>query len=314
MPRALSHLNALRAFEASARLGSFARAGEELGVTPAAVGQQVRILEGYLGRRLFRRTPAGLRASPAAALALAELGDGFDRLEAGIKRLAGPAPGHRLAVSAAPTFAWKWLAPRLPGLYQRCPRIDLRMDTSMRLVDIAGGEFDIAVRYGAAETGDLQSSVLLDEAILPVCAPGLAEGGKLLALPLLHVEGETSDSGWLSWPEWGQRQGLEDTKLRRGPRYPQSAMALQAALDGQGVALCGLALAIDDLGAGRLVAPLGTAGALKTHYAYRMVSAAKREPTAIQRTFVAWIGEEARKTGEIMAAFLRGEGRPSEPR
>lgn len=313
MPRDLAYLNALRALESSARLGSFVRAAEELGVTPAAVGQQVRVLEDYLGRKLFRRTPGGLQASTAASRALAELSDGFDRLEAGFKRLKGPAAGNRLSVSAAPTFAWKWLAPRLQRLYERCPRIDLHLNTSMRLADIAGGEFDIAIRYGREERKGLKSPVFLEEYVLPVCAPGLCETDgclqtreHLLNLPLLHVEGETSDSGWLSWRDWGVRHDLEGDILDRGPRYSQSAMAIQAALDGQGVALCGLALTIDDLAAGRLVAPFQPGSAVKTRYAYRLVYSANRNPPAIQRNFMRWIMEEATRTQSLMARYLSG--------
>ncbi len=314
MPRELLHLNALRAFEAAARLGSFARAAKELGVTPAAVGQQVRILEDFLGQRLFHRSPGGLRATAAATPALVELHNGFERLAIGFGHLKGPGNRNQLSVSVAPTFAWRWLAPRLQSLYAERPHIDLRIDTSMRLVDIAGGEFDIAIRYGGKERKGLKSPVLLDEYILPVCAPSLWEsrrvapsGEDLLALPLLHVEGETSDTGWLGWPDLGAHCGLEEDGLGQGARYSQTAMALQAALDGQGVALCGLALVIDDLLAERLIAPLGSANTFKTHYAYRLVYSAKGNQSDTQKTFMRWIEKEADKTLDLMSRFLTGD-------
>lgn len=309
--RDLKHLNALRAFEASARLGNFTRAAEELGVTPAAVGQQVRILEGYLGRRLFNRTPGGLRPTAAASLALSELHGGFDRLEAGFRRLQGPVGENRLSVSVAPALAWKWLAPRMQGLYARCPQIDLRMDTSLRLADIAGGEFDLAIRYGAQERNGLKSRLLFQEYLLPVCAPALCCAGEraspetmILHLPLLHIEGETSDPAVRNWRHWGQRFGLCDPRLDRGPRYPQSAMALQAAYDGQGVALCGLTLVIDDLVTGRLVIPFRPASPVKTDYAYRLVHSPVRRPSATQATFTRWIEQEARATKDQIAGYL----------
>lgn len=311
MTRSLNHLNALRAVEASARLGNFTRAAEELGVTPAAVGQQVRILEGYLGRTLFHRTPAGLRATAAAALALSELHEGFDRLEAGFKRLQGPVAENQLSVSVAPALAWKWLAPRMQGLYERSPHIDLRMDTSLRLANIAGGEFDLAIRYGPEEGEGLKTIPLFQEYLLPVCVPSLCKTGQgatgeasILDLPLLHIEGETSDAAVRDWGHWGELFGLQDPRLDEGPRYPQSAMALQAAFDGQGIALCGLTLVIGDLIAGRLVVPYRPARAVKTDYAYRLITSPVRRLTATQATFMRWIEQEAQITRDQISDYL----------
>ena len=313
MSKGLKHLNALRAFEASARLGNFTRAAGELGVTPAAVGQQVRILEGYLGRSLFHRTPGGLQVTPAAAATLPDLHEGFDRLAAGFKRLQGPVVENQLSVSVAPALAWKWLAPRLQGFYERSPHIDLRMDTSLRLADISGGEFDLAIRYGPEEGDGLKTLPLFQEYLLPVCIPSLCRAlcsaqrearseAAILDLPLLHIEGETSDAAVRDWRHWGEIFGLLDPRLDDGPRYPLSAMALQAAYDGQGVALCGLTLVIDDLVAGRLVTPYRAVKAVKTDYAYRLVASPVRRQSATQATFMRWIEQEAEKTrGQIEA-------------
>jgi len=315
MTRTLKHLNALRAFEVSARLGNFTRAAEELGVTPAAVGQQVRILEGYLGRTLFHRTPGGLKATAAASLALSELHEGFDRLEAGFKRLQGPVAENQLSVSVAPALAWKWLAPRMQGLYERSPHIDLRMDTSLRLADIAGGDFDLAIRYGPQEGDGLKTIPLFQEYLLPVCVPALrntrqsATGeASILDIPLLHIDGETSDAAVRDWRQWGEKFGLDDPCLDEGPRYPQSAMALQAAFDGQGVALCGLTLVIDDLMAGRLVTPYRPVRAVKTDYAYRLVTSPVRRRSATQATFMKWIEQEAHTTREQISGYRSRAG------
>ena len=311
MSRSLTHLNALLAFEASARLGNFTRAAEELGVTPAAVGQQVRILEDYLGRKLFHRTPEGLKATSAVSLALAELHGGFDSLEAAFKRLAGSETDNRLSLSVAPALAGKWLAPRMQGLYTRCPQIDLRIDTSLRLADIAGGEFDLAIRYGMEEQKRLKSTLLFQEYILPICAPSLCNFSEsvsrerqMMDLPLLHIEGETSDPSVPSWIDWGERNGFHRDQLHSGPRYPHSMMALEATLNGQGIALCGLTLVIDDIVAGRLIAPLRADGAVKTRGAYRIVHSPTRHQSATQMTFIRWIKAEASKTRERIAEFL----------
>ncbi len=127
----------------------------------------------------------------------------------------------------------------------------------------------------------------------------------MLTLPLLHIDSKTRDAGAPSWPEWGKiRYGLQGDLLDQGPRYPNHAMAIQAALDGQGVALCGLTLVIDDLVAGRLVAPLRSASAVKTNFAYRMICATARRQSSTQKTFMRWIEEEAAQTMDVIADFL----------
>jgi len=314
MTKFLSHLNALHALEASARLGNFTRAAEELGVSPAAVGQQVRILERYLGRKLFHRTSGGLQPTVAASLALAGLHDGFDKLEIAFKKLSGPPAANHLSVSAAPALAGKWLAPRMQGLYERCPQIDLRIDTSLRLADIVGGEFDIAIRYGTEVQDGLKSTHLFQEYILPICAPVLRDAAKgtiltkeILRLPLLHIDPETSDRSVPSWMEWGEQYGLCSEEFLSGPRYPHSMMAIEAALNGQGVTLCGLTLVIDELVAGRLVAPLGAESAVETRGTYRINHSPSRHQSATQTMFIRWIEVEASKTRESIASFLSGQ-------
>ena len=312
MSRELKHLNALRALEASARLGSFTRAAAELDVTPAAVGQQVRILEGYLGRKIFQRSARGLQVTSAASAAMSDLGAGFDRLEAGFKQLGGVASDRQLSVSVAPALAARWLAPRIQRLYERCPQIDLRLDTSLLLVDMAGGEFDLAIRYTGKDAEELDSVLLFDEYQIPVCVPGIApvtaypiNEKQILSMPLLHIEFESDDSGILSWDEWGKQHGLKPDLLQSGPRYPDSTMALQATLDGQGVAFCGLSLVIDDLVSGKLIAPLGASSATKVSYAYQMVTSPIRRQSSIHKTFVRWIKLEASTTSKLIAKFLQ---------
>lgn len=311
MPASLKFLNALRAFEVSARLGSFTRAADELGVTPAAVGQQVRMLEDYLGQKLFLRTAKGLRATVPASSALADLHSGFDRLEAGFTLLQGAVLGNRLSVSVAPALASKWLAPRLQGLYERCPDIELRMDASLRLADLQSGEFDLVVRYDAGQQDGLTSLPLFDEYVLPVCAPALCQpnddietADNLLSLPLLHIEGETSDTGVPTWRDWARQFGVQGDRLDRGPRYPQSAMAIQAALDGQGILLCGMTLVLDDLITGRLITPFSPGIVVKAHYVYRVIFSPVRQRMAIQNTFVDWIQAEAKKSQVLIDKIL----------
>lgn len=312
MTRKLTHLKALYAVEATARLGNLTRAAEEQGVTSAAVGQQVRLLESYLGRKLFHRTRNGLQPTAAATAALVSLHEGFNKLDAAFEMLSGPPTENQLAISVAPALAGKWLAPRMNGLYQRIPQIDLRIDTSLRLADIAAEEFDIAIRYGTEVPKGLKSSHLFQEYILPICAPGLCpalERGvqdvTLLDCPLLHIEGETSDRSVPSWQDWGRRYGLKDQRLIGGPRYPHSIMAIEAAINGQGIVLCGLTLVIDDLAAGRLVAPLRTEGVVSTRSTYRIIHAPLRRLSTTQSAFIHWIKAEASKTRGAIEVFLK---------
>lgn len=311
MVRRLTHLNALLAFETSARTGSFTRAAEELGVTPAAVGQQVRVLEAYVGHRLFERTRDGLKTTPQASVALADLQAGFARLETGLRNLSGPTVDDQVTVSVAPALAAKWLAPRLQRLYERTPEIDLRIDTSLRLADVAGGEFDMAIRYAIDAPKDLTSVFLFREHILPVCAPSLTvenprvtPAHHIASLPLLHIEGETTDKSVLTWADWGKRHGITRDWLSDSVRFPHSSMALEAAINGHGVVLCGLTLVIDDLLAGRLVVPTQDGGAAKTRSAYRLVYSPARPLSPSQRAFVSWIKAEAKRTSDAISAFL----------
>lgn len=313
MSRELKHLNALRAVEASARLGSFSRAADELDVTSAAVGQQVRILEDYLGRKIFKRTPQGLQVTPAASAALSNLGTGFDHLEAGFKQLGGAASDIQLSVSVAPGLAARWLAPRIQRLYERCPHIDLRLHTSLSLVDLEEGEFDLAIRYTGDNDEKLDRVLLFHEYQIPVCVPDIVpsleypiDEKQILSMPLLHIELESDDSSVSSWEEWGKRQGLDPNLLTSGPRYPDSTMALQATLDGQGVAFCGLSLVIDDLVSGKLIAPMGACSASKVNYSYQIVRSPTRRQSSVQNTFVRWVNLEASATSELITEFIKG--------
>ena len=318
MRRRLSHLNALLALEASARLGSFTRAAQELGVTPAAVGQQIRTVERFIGRKLFRRTPTGLEPTSVTEAALAELRDGFDKLALGFTRLSGPANTNRLSVTAAPALAGKWLAPRMQGLYRRSPQIDLRIDTSLRLADIEGGEFDLAIRYCDGVPKTLKGHGLFQEHILPVCAPSLQRSitqniqnirdMPALDMPLLHIDGETSDPSVPSWPIWGRAYGLHEDSLRCGAKYPHSIMAIEAAINGQGIALCGIHLVIDDLLAGRLVAPFGSDSAVRTRSSYSVIYSSVRQQSEVCMTFVQWIRSEANLTRKLVAQFMTAQG------
>ena len=176
------HLNALRAFEASARHQSFAAAAAELNVTPAAVGQLVRTLEDWLGTPLFHRATSGrarLTPTEAAERALPDLRAGFDRLSLALERLKQGSASGVLTVTVSPAFAAKWLLPRLESFQAAWPDTDVRLDTSLKPVDFVAQRIDIGVRYGTGHWPGLKAEKLMEEEVYPVCSPAFAGAHRL---------------------------------------------------------------------------------------------------------------------------------------
>ena len=256
------YLNALRAFEASARHKSFSAAAAELHVTPAAVGQLVRSLEDWLGSPLFHRgTRPGVRLVPteAAERALPDIRAGFDSLTLGLERLKEGLGGGVLTVAVSPSFAAKWLLPRIERFRSEWPT-DLRLDTDLKGVDFVAHRIDIGVRYGAGTWPGLVADKLMDEEVYPVCSPNLlaadgpmAKPSDLKRVPLIHDVSMGRHTGFPTWDTWLREAGERDVRTPHGLRINNSAAVLQAAIEGHGVALARSVMAQDDLAAGRLV-------------------------------------------------------------
>lgn len=257
------HLNALRAFEASARHQSFSAAAAELNVTPAAVGQLVRTLEDWLGAPVFARSTSGkarLIPTDAAQRALPEIRAGFDRLALGMERLKEGSTSGVLTVTVSPAFAAKWLLPRLDKFQAICPETDVRLDTSLKPVDFVAQGIDIGVRYGTGHWPGLTAEKLMDEEVYPVCSPellrmhsSLRQPGGLSGQTLIHDLSMDSHQGFPTWDSWMRKAGLEPGASKPGLRINNSAAVLQSAIDGHGVALARSVMARDDLAAGRLL-------------------------------------------------------------
>jgi LysR family glycine cleavage system transcriptional activator len=257
------HLNALRAFESSARHQSFSAAAAELNVTPAAVGQLVRSLETWLGAPLFHRSSSGrarLVATEAAQRALPDIRAGFDRLSLGLERLKEISTNGVLTVTVSPAFAAKWLLPRIDRFQATWPDTDVRLDTSLKLLDFVAQGIDIGVRYGAGDWPGLVTEKLMDEEAYPVCSPGLLRQERRLREPvdlgketLIHDLSMDSHEGFASWDAWLEKAEVKAITTKRGLRINNSAAVLQAAIDGHGVALARSVMARDDLATGRLV-------------------------------------------------------------
>ena len=296
--RRLPPLNALRAFEASARHMNFSRAAEELSVTPGAVSQQIQNLEDYIGAALFRRTPKGLLLTDAAQIALPSLRDAFDKLDEAASQLTAAVDGRRVTVSAAPSFAAKWLVPRLGRFERAHPEVDVWLSAGMELVDFASGEIDVAIRYGSGRYPGLEVVRLMSETVQPVAAPALLaerpiDGiADLAGHTLLHDGSPDADDSCPDWAMWLTARGLRDIDGSRGPRFNQSSLVIEAAVGGRGVALAKGTLAQADLDAGRLAAPLG-AEAATLDFAYYLVHPKPKGRLKQVRAFCAWLTAEA---------------------
>ncbi len=292
----ISHLNALRAFEATLRHGSFSAAAIELGITPAAVGQRVRTLEDYLGKELFDRTSTGLRSLEHAQQVEPLLTNSFSGLAAAMEQLRANASSSRLSVTLPASFVENWLSPLISEFYQRHASVDLRLDASNRDVDLLAEDFDFAVRYGVPPTDQLEAVELFGDYVLPVCSPGFARTyginpniRSLRGIPLIHITNRTSDPSWVGFEGWGSAFGFDCAHLRRGVEFSKVSSGLQSAIAGQGLVLCGLVEAFNAVRAGQLVLPFGPNLRCETEYLYRLLWVRQQPMTDLQEDFKEWL-------------------------
>jgi len=259
----LPSLNAMRAFEAAARLGAFARAADELNVTAAAISQQVRGLEADLGVALFERMGRRLKLTDEGRAYAAGLAAGFDRIEsATVATRGGARPRSRLRITLLASFAFGWLNARLPDFRRRNPEIDLVIDTTSRKLDIRRGEAEVAIRYGVNVTEDgLAAERFLEEDVYPVCSPALLNGPHPLRRmkdlanhTLIHDFYAEEEGSWIGWDAWYALAGIPE-KPDVGITYSGTILINQAAIQGQGVALGRSALVDEALTQGLLVRP-----------------------------------------------------------
>jgi len=298
MARALPPLNALKAFESADRHLSFTKAAAELNVTPAAVSHQVKALEDRLGVSLFHRLTRALRLTDAGRAALPTLGQGFDRLAEAVEQMRAHCESGVLTISVSPSFGALWLVPRLERFRGRHPDIEIRIDGTDRRVDVARGEADVALRYGPGGYERVRVDRLFGQVNTPVCSPDLMTGAHPLRRPgdlrhhtLLHIDWKDAEA---SWRMWLLAAGLDDIDPTCGPRFSMESMAVQAALDGHGVALIGDMLVADDLAAGRLVRPFDPGLSTPLTFSYYLLSAKSSAGLPKVEAFREWLLEEAR--------------------
>ena len=298
--RRLPPLNPLKAFEAAARHLSFRMAAEELSVTPAEISQMVHTLEDYLSVPLFVRLNRSLRLTDAGRECLPYISEGFDRIAEGVTRLRSVERSGSLKIHSAPTFASRWLVPRLNRFSQLHPHIDIEISAALDLPDFSDGITDIAIDFGSGQYDRLYSERLFSVELVTLCSPSLLKGKHTLKKPanlrhhrLLHDEAPNQRTDQPSWADWLKAAGIKQVDPKRGPRFSHTNLALEAAMDGQGVALTLDILAAPDIAAGRLVIPFDVRLPLSAGYYLVATTTSMERPKVAQ--FKNWILEEAIK-------------------
>ncbi|WP_181706029.1 LysR family transcriptional regulator [Chthonobacter rhizosphaerae] len=282
-------LNALRAFEASARHLSFTRAAIELCVTQAAVSQQVKQLEARLNVVLFRRLPRGLMITAEGEALLPVLRDSFDRMADMLERFEGGHVREVLSVGAVGTFAVGWLVPRLPRFQERHPYVDLRLSTNNNRVDMAAEGLDLAVRFGDGAWHGTEAGHLFEAPLSPLATPEIAER---LREPR-DLLGETLLRSYRAdeWTCWFEAAGIDaPAPHAKGYVFDSSLAMMEAALQGLGVALSPPLMFQRHLRAGLVVQPFLVGTAVGSYWLTRLKS---RPETGAMAAFRIWLAEEA---------------------
>ena len=303
MRRSLPSLNALRSFDAAARHQSFTRAAEELCVTQGAVSHQVKALEAELGVKLFNRERTGLVITSAGRDYLAVVRDAFDRITLGTEQLTERQRSGPLAVSTSPDFAAKWLVHRLGRFAAAHPEIELNVSATMHHVDFASEEVDLAIRHGAGNWPGLDAVNLCPEELFPVCSPALLRrhGGirrpqDVLRFPLLHLNDRRD------WSKWLEAAGTSGARPLPGPVLNHASMLIDAAIEGQGVALARTTLAATDLLNDRLARPFSVAIPLSNTFWIVCPKATRNLPKLV--AFREWLLAEAAADVQLLEGRL----------
>jgi LysR family glycine cleavage system transcriptional activator len=296
----LPPLTALRAFDAAARHMSFAKAAEELSVTPAALSFQIKSLEEHLGAPLFIRLNRAVELTEAGKALAPGTADGFQILSAAWRAAQRLQDEQTLTITAGPAFTAKWLAPRLYEFAQAHPEIELRFSASLKIMDFARDAIDVAIRFSVKDSEGLFSLPLAQEWVCPAMTPELAARfptpQSLTGATLIHDDSISFLKPPCDWQAWFATQGI-DFAATHGPRFSQADHAVDAALAGVGVVLGRRALVVKDVHDGRLVLPFKTA--LVTAGRFSFVCPAGSETRPQVKAFLEWMLAEIDKTAYI---------------
>jgi LysR family glycine cleavage system transcriptional activator len=270
-------LDGLRAFEVAARRLSFTEAAEELLVTQGAVSQRIKALERELGVLLFDRLARGLALTEEGERLAHSIRAGLEQIDRALAQVVRAKAEGPLILSVLPSFATRWLVPRLYRFTRRCPEIHVQVLSELALADLRSSRVHAALRFGGGDYPGLSTTTIMGDAVVPVCSPGLLAAGEpvrapadLARLPILRdssTEGDGSGTDWASWLAFVGASGL---RLPEGQRFDQADLVIGAAASGLGVALARISLIGADLAANRLVRlPFP---AMPTPYSYHLVS------------------------------------------
>ena len=302
---------ALRAFESAARLGSFRRAAQEMHLTASAVSQQVKQLEQYLGVALFRRSARALAITPAGEAMLPQVRQGFTTLSSAMAEAMRTRKVGTVSVSAPPTFARRWLVPRLPRFAQAHPDVELHLASSLTTIDgypeepdahpyrlEIGADSIASIRFGDGKYEGVRVDRIFRASYVPVCNPSLLKGRHALRTPedlrhhtLIHDDTVPEESGRPSWPQWLKLEGVEGVDASRGPHFSDGSLAIEAAIDGMGVTLALRPLIEADVKAGRLAIPFEAP--VPSGFAYYLVTPVSDDMPGGMIAFRDWILAEA---------------------
>ncbi|MCM5680030.1 LysR substrate-binding domain-containing protein [Schlegelella sp. S2-27] len=293
MSRRLPPLSQLRAFEAAARRRSFKLAADELAVTPAAISHQVKALEELLGMALFERRTRQVVPTAAALRLLPVLSESFDRMAEGLAAMSAARRVASVTLSTTRAFLTQWLMPCLPAFHAKHPEIELRLHADESPVDLAAGEADLAVRYGAGPYPGHDAVELAEDRFAPVCSPllKLESPRDLQRCPLIHFEWRRPVADMPDWNQWLLAAGAKGIDTSRGLRFSEEVHAIQAAIAGQGVALLSTTLVHDELQRGVLRSPFGP---MLGGRRFWLLQHRARQPSAACRAVAQWLLGEAK--------------------
>lgn len=300
MLRHIPGLQSLKAFDASARHLNFTRAAAELNVTPAAVSHQIKELEDAVGVPLFQRTSRHMQLTRQGQVLKPAVADALEGITRALQKIRQVENPTQVRVTASPSIAAKWLVPRIDRFLESMPGADVRIDVSSEPLDFDREDIDVAIRFGEGIYPGLVVEKLFHDTLFPVCSPELLKGAKplrepkdLLQFTLIHLDWEAQGAVWPNWRMWMLAAGVKDFNDTRGLHFSQTSLAVQAAVDGHGVALGDSTLVADDLASGRLVKPFELSLRSPAQFAYHLITRRDTAERPMTKAFRNWIIAEA---------------------
>ncbi len=317
--RRLPSLDTLRAFESAARHLNITKAANELHVTQSALSQRIGALEDELGFPLFVRRGRQIELTPRGAAIAAAMGRALQEITRAFSGLEDNEATRTLIISVLPSFATRWLMPRMTRFQAQHPELEVQVNAEGRLIDLTTSEADLAVRFGTGRYPGHHVEFVMDDYVLPVAEPALLAAHKVTAgtldaagvaaLPLIYDSTVERDASGTDWRSWFEHAGIANPPRPTGLRFSQADLMVQAAAQGQGVALARYSLVHDDLVTSRLV-PLMKDGMLRARYDYYLVSLPEKAQRPAVAAFRTWLVAEARAfMVQRDKAAPRGRGR-----